>query len=77
MIGLQCSSCRENFYNFNSRAGCLPCNCHEMYSSNLQCDDNSGRCSCKAGVNGGKCTGCSDQFYNLTEQGEVTVKNKF
>ena len=74
VIGLQCGRCRENFYNFNSRAGCSPCNCHPVYSSSLQCDGNSGVCSCKPGINGGKCTGCADQFYNLTDEGKATVE---
>ena len=75
VTGLQCNSCLLNYYNFNSGAGCSPCNCHAVYSSSLQCNGNSGECSCKPGINGGKCTACADQFYNLTDQGEIiTVK---
>ncbi len=72
VAGLQCNSCQTNFYDFNSGAGCSPCDCHPVYSSSLQCDDSSGICSCKPGINGGKCSGCADQFYNLTNQGVYT-----
>ena len=73
MVGLHCEHCRTNYYNFNSGAGCSPCDCNPVYSSNLQCNDNSGECSCKPGINGAKCTGCADRYHNLTDQGEFTA----
>ena len=72
VVGRACSTCRQHYYNFNSGAGCSPCNCNALYSQDLQCNS-AGKCTCKAGVSEDKCTKCADNYYNLTTAGVYLV----
>ena len=54
--GLQCDSCRENFYQPDPNEGCLPCDCDPGGSSSPQCDMATGQCDCLQGITGLKCS---------------------
>nr|XP_026691463.1 agrin isoform X4 [Ciona intestinalis] len=61
--GLRCDRCRPGYWNFRALAeklftGCMSCRCHEFGSTRDDCDQMTGRCSCKVGVTGLKCTDC-------------------
>ncbi|XP_060107379.1 laminin subunit gamma-3 [Heteronotia binoei] len=66
--GPHCERCRQNFYRWNTRMACQPCNCNPAGSLSLQCDS-SGACQCKATVTGWKCERCREGFHSLSEGG--------
>lgn len=66
--GPRCQLCRENFFRWEPRTPCQPCDCHPAGSLRLQCDD-SGTCTCKATVTGWKCDRCLPGFHSLSEGG--------
>ncbi|KAJ8038876.1 Laminin subunit beta-1 [Holothuria leucospilota] len=69
LIGdLQCGSCLVNHYPSADGEGCLPCNCSQEGSLNLQCDDD-GICSCKDTIGGDKCDMCLPGFYAFSADG--------
>uniref|UniRef100_A0A8C3TBV3 Laminin subunit gamma-3 n=1 Tax=Chelydra serpentina TaxID=8475 RepID=A0A8C3TBV3_CHESE len=66
--GPHCERCRQNYYRWDGRAACQPCNCNAAGSLRLQCDS-SGACECKASVTGWKCERCRAGFHSLSEGG--------
>ncbi|KAM6182134.1 laminin subunit gamma-3 [Erethizon dorsatum] len=66
--GPHCERCEENFYRWDLRAPCQPCDCHPAGSLHLQCDA-SGTCTCKPSVTGWKCDRCLPGFHSLSEGG--------
>ncbi|KAL8174641.1 UNVERIFIED_CONTAM: hypothetical protein K2H54_050377, partial [Gekko kuhli] len=66
--GPHCERCRQNFYRWDARMACQPCNCNPAGSLSLQCDS-SGACQCKASVTGWKCERCREGFHSLSEGG--------
>ncbi|XP_007942535.1 laminin subunit gamma-3 [Orycteropus afer afer] len=66
--GPHCERCQENFYHWDMKAPCLPCDCHPAGSLHLQCDG-SGTCTCKPTVTGWKCDHCLSGFHSLSEGG--------
>ncbi|XP_065059495.1 laminin subunit alpha-like [Rhopilema esculentum] len=68
-VGRTCSQCRSNYWGWNSTTGCKACACNSTGSSNLQCDLNFGNCTCKPGVDGPKCSNCSDTFTGFSNSG--------
>ncbi|XP_071481442.1 laminin subunit gamma-1-like [Diadema antillarum] len=66
--GVNCERCRDDYYRTSSQARCQPCNCDPIGSLSQQCND-QGRCQCKVGVGGDKCTQCLPNFYNFGEGG--------
>ncbi|XP_066263051.1 laminin subunit alpha lam-3 isoform X1 [Euwallacea similis] len=62
-IGLECELCALNSWGYQPRIGCKNCNCSHTGSSNLQCEKNSGICSCKVGYKGSKCDRCSFGYH--------------
>nr|XP_023421308.1 laminin subunit gamma-3 [Cavia porcellus] len=66
--GPHCERCEENFYRWDARAPCQPCDCHPAGSLRLQCDA-SGSCPCKPLVTGWKCDRCLPGFHSLSEGG--------
>ncbi|XP_045144456.1 laminin subunit gamma-3 [Echinops telfairi] len=66
--GPHCERCRENFYRWDPKMPCQPCDCHLSGSQHLQCDG-SGTCACKPTVTGWKCDRCLPGFHSLSEGG--------
>uniref|UniRef100_A0A8C9PXX5 Laminin EGF-like domain-containing protein n=1 Tax=Spermophilus dauricus TaxID=99837 RepID=A0A8C9PXX5_SPEDA len=66
--GPHCERCAENFYHWDQRKPCQPCDCHPAGSLRLQCDD-VGTCVCKPTVTGWKCDRCLPGFHSLSEGG--------
>ncbi|KAL4689686.1 hypothetical protein H8959_012477, partial [Pygathrix nigripes] len=66
--GPHCERCQENFYHWDPRMPCQPCDCHSAGSLHLQCDD-TGTCACKPTVTGWKCDRCLPGFHSLSEGG--------
>ncbi|XP_020021188.2 laminin subunit gamma-3 [Castor canadensis] len=66
--GPHCEHCEDNFYRWDQRMPCQPCDCHPAGSLSLQCDD-SGTCTCKPTVTGWKCDHCRPGFHSLSEGG--------
>ncbi|XP_074067004.1 laminin subunit gamma-3 isoform X1 [Macrotis lagotis] len=66
--GPHCEQCQENFYRWDQKQLCQPCDCHPAGSLSLQCD-NSGTCECKPSVTGWKCDRCLTGFHSLSEGG--------
>lgn len=52
--------CLLEFYK--SEDECLECNCDGKGSENKRCDA-TGKCDCKPGYTGKKCTKCSDGYF--------------
>ena len=55
VVGPQCDSCLENYYQPDPNEGCFPCDCNPGGSTSAQCDTVTGQCDCKQGVTGMKC----------------------
>ncbi|XP_014242090.1 laminin subunit gamma-1 isoform X2 [Cimex lectularius] len=66
--GPHCERCRDNYYLDEDTKECLPCDCNEIGSMNLQCNSN-GKCICKFGVDGEKCEKCGQDFYDFSITG--------
>lgn len=56
VIGAQCDTCRQNYYQPDPNEGCLPCDCNLGGSTSLQCDMITGQCFCLPGVTGKTCS---------------------
>nr|CAB3220652.1 agrin [Phallusia mammillata] len=61
--GVKCDRCLPGYWNFVSVAnkqisGCMSCRCNPLGSIRDDCDQMTGRCSCKENVSGTKCTHC-------------------
>lgn len=70
VIGMQCDQCVENYYDLSSGKGCSACDCDPtgvVTNSNglpeLQCNQFDGRCHCKIGRGGRRCSECEDYFW--------------
>ncbi|GAB1286215.1 Laminin subunit gamma-3 [Apodemus speciosus] len=66
--GPHCEHCEKNYYRWDLKTPCQPCDCHPAGSLGLQCD-NSGTCPCKPTVTGWKCDRCLPGFHSLSEGG--------
>ena len=55
---------------------CFPaCNCNEEGSRDVTCDDDTGKCTCKANVIGDKCDFCSPGNFGFPAcQGTIPFK---
>ncbi|XP_078464054.1 agrin-like isoform X1 [Lampetra planeri] len=61
--GLKCDRCEPSFWNFRGivveeQPGCIPCKCDSAGSVRDDCEQMTGRCSCKDGILGPKCSQC-------------------
>ncbi|KAM4814939.1 usherin-like, partial [Thomomys bottae] len=63
--GLQCDTCRENFYGLDG-TGCKACDCDAAGSlSGTVCDAETGQCVCKPNVGGRQCDQCLSGYFYL------------
>ncbi|XP_049855372.1 agrin-like [Schistocerca gregaria] len=71
--GLKCDRCEPGFWGLpkisEGHQGCLPCDCHPHGSVRDDCEQMTGRCMCKPGVLGQKCTVCTIVSFKLTPSG--------
>ncbi|XP_014252287.1 laminin subunit alpha [Cimex lectularius] len=67
MEGEKCERCKPNTYNYQLPIGCTDCDCHPqgVVNGNLQCDMNSGACSCKENIGGNRCDSCKPGYYSF------------
>ncbi|XP_076059065.1 agrin-like isoform X2 [Oratosquilla oratoria] len=60
--GEKCDRCRPGYYGLHrisqGERGCTPCGCSLFGSERLDCEQNQGKCDCKAGVTGHRCNIC-------------------
>ncbi|KAI1713493.1 laminin EGF domain-containing protein [Ditylenchus destructor] len=65
--GRNCHYCRLNYYRDQSkpithRKACRPCLCHPIGSLSKNCNQTSGQCICKPGVDGQTCNRCAKGY---------------
>jgi laminin alpha 1/2 len=53
----------------NVTALCTPCDCHPVGSKSNICDQQTGLCECRKGVDGFHCDTCQNLHYGLSEDG--------
>ncbi|KAK6622158.1 hypothetical protein RUM44_001965 [Polyplax serrata] len=73
--GLKCDRCEPGFWGLpkisEGHKGCLPCGCSQFGSVRDDCEQMTGRCVCKPGIQGQKCTICTDTNKVLGSNGCV------
>ncbi|CAG9855706.1 unnamed protein product [Phyllotreta striolata] len=69
VVGLNCGSCEDGYYNIMSGEGCHACNCDGIGSINKTCDLLTGQCYCRPGVTGLRCDRCEARKYGFSEEG--------
>ncbi|XP_033010826.1 laminin subunit alpha-1 [Lacerta agilis] len=57
--GEKCELCEENFWGLDPENGCKACNCSDIGSVSLQCDQLTAQCQCKNGYRGDSCAICA------------------
>ncbi|CAG11042.1 unnamed protein product, partial [Tetraodon nigroviridis] len=65
--GHSCDTCHRGYHTLERRnsLGCLPCVC-DIYGTvpGGVCDEWTGQCPCREGVEGSQCTNCAPNYYN-------------
>ena len=68
--GVNCNRCKSGFYglDFSKDDGCSECSCNIAGAANNinDCDQISGRCTCKQNVGGSKCDTCKFGYHSLS-----------
>ncbi|KPP73987.1 laminin subunit beta-3-like, partial [Scleropages formosus] len=70
--GRHCDRCAPNYYRnprsaMNRPDACLECQCSAAGAeAGQQCDEETGRCRCKANVEGAQCDRCKSGYYGLS-----------
>ncbi|XP_048489511.1 agrin isoform X2 [Plutella xylostella] len=71
--GLKCDRCEPGYWGLprigSGHTGCIPCGCSAFGSVREDCEQMTGRCVCRAGVQGQKCTICADHRRRLGPNG--------
>ncbi|XP_041975389.1 agrin-like isoform X3 [Aricia agestis] len=71
--GLKCDRCEPGYWGLprigTGHTGCIPCGCSAFGSVREDCEQMTGRCVCKAGIQGQKCTVCSNHEHTLGPNG--------
>ncbi|XP_047536585.1 agrin-like isoform X2 [Vanessa atalanta] len=71
--GLKCDRCEPGYWGLprigSGHTGCIPCGCSAFGSVREDCEQMTGRCVCRAGVQGQKCTVCADHRRRLGPNG--------
>ena len=60
---------QENSWGLDSGRGCTPCECDSLGSVYSQCDQRTGQCTCRPGVEGQKCDQCAPGYYGFSING--------
>ncbi|XP_070168746.1 agrin isoform X2 [Polyergus mexicanus] len=75
--GLKCDRCMPGYWGLpkisEGHQGCIPCGCSLFGSVREDCEQMTGRCVCKSGTQGHKCTICNDHNKILTATGCYSV----
>ncbi|RZF33915.1 hypothetical protein LSTR_LSTR012257 [Laodelphax striatellus] len=73
--GIKCDRCEPGYWGLpkisTGHQGCLPCGCSLFGSVRDDCEQMTGRCVCKPGVQGQKCTVCNNPKHVLSPSGCV------
>ncbi|XP_045484151.1 agrin isoform X4 [Pieris rapae] len=71
--GLKCDRCEPGYWGLprigSGHTGCIPCGCSAFGSVREDCEQMTGRCVCRPGVQGQKCTVCADHRRRLGPNG--------
>ncbi|XP_060804776.1 agrin [Amyelois transitella] len=71
--GTKCDRCEPGYWGLprigTGHAGCIPCGCSAFGSVREDCEQMTGRCVCKPGIQGQKCTVCSNHEHTLGPKG--------
>ncbi|CAB3240060.1 unnamed protein product [Arctia plantaginis] len=71
--GLKCDRCEPGYWGLPrigiGHTGCIPCGCSAFGSVREDCEQMTGRCVCKPGIQGQKCTVCSNHEHTLGPNG--------
>ncbi|CAK1540067.1 unnamed protein product [Leptosia nina] len=71
--GLKCDRCEPGYWGLprigSGHTGCIPCGCSAFGSVREDCEQMTGRCVCRSGVQGQKCTVCADHRRRLGPNG--------
>ncbi|GBP15556.1 Agrin [Eumeta japonica] len=71
--GAKCDRCQPGYWGLprigNGHTGCIPCGCSAFGSVREDCEQMTGRCVCKPGIQGQKCTVCSNHEHTLGPNG--------
>ncbi|KAK6112254.1 Laminin-like protein lam-2 [Brugia pahangi] len=66
--GAHCEECAPFNWRRPGEHYCIPCQCNEIGSLGMQCDDH-GQCPCKPGVDGHFCDRCMSGYYGFSISG--------
>ena len=69
VIGRQCDTCADGFYDLASGEGCKDCGCDPIGSVNASCNVRNGQCNCRPGVVGLRCSDCAPNHYGFSTDG--------
>ncbi|KAH9637667.1 hypothetical protein HF086_009335 [Spodoptera exigua] len=71
--GQKCDRCEPGYWGLprigTGHTGCIPCGCSAFGSVREDCEQMTGRCVCKPGIQGQKCTVCSNHEHTLGPNG--------
>ncbi|GJQ68230.1 hypothetical protein Trydic_g10765 [Trypoxylus dichotomus] len=75
--GAKCDRCEPGYWGLpkisSGHQGCTPCGCSSFGSVREDCEQMTGRCVCKPGIQGQKCTVCTSHDKVLGPNGCVPV----
>lgn len=65
VVGMQCNSCKVDYYGLKSKEGCSYCNCdvEGTNDNKTSCDLFTGQCDCLASRGGRSCSECSYGYW--------------
>ncbi|XP_012943161.1 laminin subunit alpha isoform X2 [Aplysia californica] len=65
--GDQCDRCEPEAYGYDALIGCQRCNCdyQGVLDRNLNCDQRTGQCSCKANIGERRCDTCLPGYHTF------------
>ena len=69
VIGRECNTCKDTYWNIQSGNGCSECKCNPIGSTSLSCNQKTGKCECRPGVTGEKCDECLPFHFGFSSEG--------